>query len=427
MGGGLNASGGGIQDVWALVFNGHTANKFAKAVWVQLTPNGAAPNPRGSSAMAFDPYKLRAIGFGGDAGPAATPQYLGDTFDLIAPAPEVRAVRDDLAAAGPKPLAREGHTALFDKSGDRMIVFGGRAGATYMHDSHVLVSATSPGNENWSPLSPATLPPVRAGHAACMYPYSLFPAMIASGGTNGTNFLSDTWILQENPPGTWSWSKVGGWDLPSSGIAWAAHALDRGRARLYLLGGEGSSGISMDVVYLQLGGAPSMVQVTPYSLSGTFPEPRRYATAISLEGVATLMFGGEGASGPLNDAWLLTSAGNFPSEVWYWVRVPDGAGPPSARYASAMWGRPGHPGFYFLGGRDASGLLADFWGYGIEGDDLGRWWQPGYYEAPALGGLARAAAAYDEKNQRALLFGGSNASGPTNLLTAIHFFQPAGR
>jgi Rab9 effector protein with kelch motifs len=69
-----------------------------------------------------------------------------------------------LAPQGSPPSARQGHTAIYDAAGDRMIVFGGRDATGNLNDLWVLDFAPT---LSWSPLVPlGEPPPARDQHTA---------------------------------------------------------------------------------------------------------------------------------------------------------------------------------------------------------------------------------------------------------------------
>ena len=91
-----------------------------------------------------------------------------------------------LIPASGLPAARDGHTAVYDSTGDRMIVFGGLTDTGVRNDVWVLTkaAATVPTSPTWTLLSPSGTPPAARTNASAVYdPGS--NRMIVYGGDNG--------------------------------------------------------------------------------------------------------------------------------------------------------------------------------------------------------------------------------------------------
>ncbi|MHC4600099.1 MAG: Ig-like domain-containing domain, partial [Planctomycetota bacterium] len=120
----------------------------------------------------------------GKTGPSVTvTAYLPFTWALV-------------GAAGTAPSARQGHTAVYDPDNGRMIVFGGitntlGVGQPLM-DCHELT--LTGGSEAWAVLSPPSPPPARWGHTAVFE--TTKKRMIVFGGDTGfLGVLNDVWAL----------------------------------------------------------------------------------------------------------------------------------------------------------------------------------------------------------------------------------------
>lgn len=99
-------------EVWALTLSGAPA-------WERLVTSGDPPGRRGHSAI-YDPLYDRVVMFGGMSYSSPT-LYLSEVWTLSLSSGAWTA----MASSGTAPGGREGHGAMYDPDGRRMIVFGG--------------------------------------------------------------------------------------------------------------------------------------------------------------------------------------------------------------------------------------------------------------------------------------------------------------
>ncbi|MHC4597413.1 MAG: Kelch repeat-containing protein [Planctomycetota bacterium] len=418
------------QGVWALYVNGHAAMKAptprASAMWQELFPFGATPLARSGHAMAVDPLNLRTILFGGTLGASDT----NTTHELVAPTPPVEGEMENVwTPAGSRPPARVGHTAMLDRVGDRMIVFGGFLGGnTYDNNVWLLTNAATPGNETWIPANVVTLPVNRpgrrAGHSMFHWPNSSNFSFLITGGFDGAGYFRDVWACTDFN-GNWGWTQITVFDgtPPAVGRAYSGCGFDWPNMQLLIVGGETPTGLTNEVWSLQLTSPnPRWTQINPLSSTGQQPLARKNPGIAMLDDSTLVMFGGEGTSGALDDAWMLINVG-----VYVWVRLPDAGTVPPARWGPAMFTRPGMKGAALWSGEDASGFT-DFWKYASKGGSTGAFIKPGLAGSIPLNGLVYTTTVYDERNQRALVFGGRTPGGALrNNTDAIKFYQPVRR
>ena len=143
--GGYDRVGGSQNDVWALTFNGSTA-------WQELAPAGKKPSMRRDHTATYDPIRNRMVLFGGYFNYFS----LADTWALSLSG---QPVWTPIKTGPPSPSGRDGQTAIYDGSADRVLVHGGhdaRVGAE--DDTWALSLAGSPA---WSLLTPPPAPPRR--------------------------------------------------------------------------------------------------------------------------------------------------------------------------------------------------------------------------------------------------------------------------
>ncbi len=175
------------NDVWELSLAGTPA-------WSELSPTGTPPSARGSHTAIHDPVGDRMVVFGGYDG-----SYRNDVWALsLSGTPAWSAI----SPGGSPPAGRYQHTAIHDPVRERMIVFGGYDGSRRLNDAWALGLAGAPA---WSPLDPTGAPPIaRFGHTAIYDPVR--DRMVLFAGDGGTGRLHDTWAL--DLAGTPAWSAL---------------------------------------------------------------------------------------------------------------------------------------------------------------------------------------------------------------------------
>lgn len=309
-------SGGVLGDTWG--FNG--------ATWTQFTPP-VSPPPRSHHVMA--PFDYHVILFGGrDANGAV----LGDAWVWIA--------NQFVWAPVPfAPPAREG-AAFTGFGGYRSVLFGGRAGATTFGDTWICNPFST---QVWFAQTLAVSPPARHGHAMARFGGGVFGQspvrIVLFGGVDaaGTH-LDDTWIFDDLAGSTQ-------WTLASSSVrppARRGHTMVHcsQRSRVQLFGGEGPNGVLGDTWEWDGGNWVPMVTVGA-------PAPCKEAVLVEARqgpgsaSLATMLVGGRDSSGPIAQAWWMSST--FPATTTSFGLVT----PAFSAYSPGAW----------LGGSLAAGVV----------------------------------------------------------------------
>jgi hypothetical protein len=181
-------------------------NQGGVLTWVAVTPSGTPPAARLRQASAYDPGTNALIIFGGNN---CKTTYFNDVWiltnanDLTAlPAWKPRTI------TGAKPTVRQSSSAVYDPTTNALIVYGGDKGGLPSGDIWLLSHANGTGgNSVWTQLTPSNIGPVaRSGHTA-IYD-SVNNQMTIYGGYDGRNLLNDTWVLSnangQGGPATWT-------------------------------------------------------------------------------------------------------------------------------------------------------------------------------------------------------------------------------
>jgi hypothetical protein len=174
--------------------------------WVLLKPSGTLPAVRALHASVYDSVTNTLIIFGGYNCQAS---YYNDVW-VLKNANDVSTLPSwtQLAPTGTIPEQRENSSAVYDSTTNTLIVFGGNAALNEFDDIWLLSNANGTGGTPaWTQLTPSNQgPSARSGQTA-VYD-SVNNRMTVYGGFNGSNILSDVWILSgangHDGPATWS-------------------------------------------------------------------------------------------------------------------------------------------------------------------------------------------------------------------------------
>jgi hypothetical protein len=174
---------------------------------MQLSPSGTAPAARESSSAVYDSTSNILTIYGGDAG--STP--FGDVWILShANGMGGTPAWTQLAPTGTAPVPRSGHSAIYDSSSNRMIVFGGFNGTQTFGETWVLTAPNGlGGTPAWTQITATGTAPTLGFHSA-VYDQQA-NSMYIFAGTSTTSKLetsNHTFVLSAAnglPVGTQNW------------------------------------------------------------------------------------------------------------------------------------------------------------------------------------------------------------------------------
>jgi hypothetical protein len=221
-----------LNDVWALSLSGTPA-------WSQLSPTGTPPDPRAYQSAVYDAPNDRLVIFGGFTGSTS----LSDVWALsLAGTP----AWSQLLPSGTAPPFLIMQCAAMDRSGNRMIVFGGWGPGGLQNKVYALSLTGSPA---WAELSPSGTPPAPREGGSMV---SLGSRMLVFGGYTGDPVYGtdDTWLLTLYPTPSWRQLDVGPL-LPPARLD-PAGVFDQATFRFVLFGGTGLNTSGDDTWILQI-------------------------------------------------------------------------------------------------------------------------------------------------------------------------------
>ena len=345
------------------------APQAADATWAEF-----APPTRIDHAAIYDPIRDRMLVFGGRQGCVLSASVMA--LSLAGPP-----AWTEVAAEGPGPSARRGHSVIYDPIRDRAILFGGNDGINVGD----LWTFSLNGTPQWSLLTAAGTPPgARAQHTAVYDPIA--DRMLLFGGS----LANDTWELTLGSTPTWTQIVPTG-GLPP-GMNEPSAIFDPTRNRMLVL-----KGTNMQLWQLDLSVSPTWTDITPAG-----PQPQaRFGQTATYDPVRDrmLLLGGTWGNGHdygIHDCWALPLS---PGSSWQ-------ALPNHSRWWHSAIYDPVRDCVLVFGGQE--GAIGAFGSR----EDNGTWklsltspsWQP-YFESQAPI-ISNHTAVYDPDGDRMLVYGG---------------------
>jgi len=247
------------NDVWALSL----ADTLA---WTPLAPVGKLPPDRQHHSAIYDPVRDRMIVFGGSNASGR----LGDTWALSLM--DTLPAWAELSSSGTPPSARDAHSAIYDPMRERMVVFGGQdASGARLNDVWAL--SVEDTMLAWMALTPAGTPPVARNLHSAIYD-RVRDRMVVFGGVDAAQFRSDLWALSLAGETEWSTLLPGGTIASARGGQGAVYAESLDGMVVY--GGNGGYAQSLTDAWA-FAFSPSLVDVDeqPFvdALARVFPNP----------------------------------------------------------------------------------------------------------------------------------------------------------
>ncbi|HEV2397344.1 MAG TPA: kelch repeat-containing protein [Candidatus Sulfotelmatobacter sp.] len=315
------------------------------ALWGQKW-NRYGPGTRSQSSAIYDASTNQMIMFGGQHAP--TNIDFNDTWTVKNVIPPSSSKLENLewvkvSVMGKGPSNRFGHTAVYNSSSNRMVVFGGGTGfpGPCVNELWVLKNPNAVGSPAWSELTPTgTLPPAREGHTA-VYD-SKNNIMIVFGGTDCLgNYYNDLWIVTnaDGSTGTPAWSQLSPNGSAPSARTQSTAVYDSANNIMTVFGGATANKTAFNDVWTLsnangMGGTPTWTKLSPM---GTAPVARSAQSAFydSVNNRMVIHGGMTGGGGVKNDTWVLTKANGIGTPAWSQLK-PTVTGPYRASH-TAIW------------------------------------------------------------------------------------------
>jgi hypothetical protein len=357
--GGNNCSKTYFNDVWVL---SNADGIGGTPTWKQLSPSGAAPAAREGQSAIYDSVNNIMTIYGGDANNVQD----SDIWTLSnANGAAGTPVWTQLASSGAIPLARTGHSAIYDATNNRMTVFGGFHFNTALTDTDVLTNANGLGGAPvWSKVTVTGTAP-GLGYASTAYDTGANNMYVFAGSSSASKLSGDNHVFaMSNPNGIGSsiWIRGG----PATRYAQSMF-YDSVSASLFVFAGSHSLTNTNFSDYWQLNNATTSTGLSwfPVNVKGNSKPSARWGHAAQYDSASNrlMVFGGaQGFPTPcLNDFWIMTGANNH-NATPTWVKETVSGTLPAARFHTAtVYDSNNNSLVVFGGGNCGSTYFNDVW------------------------------------------------------------------
>lgn len=292
--------------------------------WANLTPSASKPIARSMHGLVFDGSRNRLVMFGGDAGATWPPLPRQDLWEWDGTA------WVDRTPAAPLPATRMGHGMVFDGGRGRVVVFGGLSNQPGGGNSVLFSDTWEWDGTSWLERAPLSTKPTQHTNVLMVFDSSRKRSVVF-GGLGGA---SDTWEWDGN-----AWSNRTPQPSSPPPAAFQSTAFDPVRGRAVLMG--------LEKVWEWDG-----VRWLAISPPGPAPSLRERAAAVFDPARKRIVyFGG------------LIGYASFKQDTWEWdgttwsERTPAGP-PPQARASHAMAFDSRRNRVVLFGGGTQVGLIA---------------------------------------------------------------------
>jgi hypothetical protein len=366
----------------AAVPGGTTLDAFPAGLALGTSPWSPVPPPAlWVHSTIYDPIRDRLVVFGGQG-------YGGSTNEVWAFYLSGIPHWSRLQPSGTLPSARGFHSAVYDTTADRMIVFGGSDGSA-KNDVWELSFA---GNPTWTKLTPSgTPPPPREWHVAVLD--RARNRMLVHGGVNGGTRLGDVWALSLGASPAWTQITAGG--ASPGGRSSHCALLDVANDRMIVFAGLDGTGAATNSIWsLSLGATPTW---SALAATGT-PPTARYGASARYDKLRhrALFFGGGIGAPNTSETWALSLTG---TPAWTLLPAPN---PPQGRQFHTSAYDPFGDRLLVFGGSSGP-VLSDTWALPLA--------SPGASWIPLTGTRRRGhSAVYDPSRHRMVVFGGESGT-----------------
>ncbi|MFX0066418.1 MAG: Kelch repeat-containing protein [Candidatus Hermodarchaeota archaeon] len=284
---------GGFRNPWGYNVSDETWEyDYASNRWTNLDPT-TKPSPRAHQCIVYDSVNQKTVLFGGygpggDLSDTWTYDYASNKWTQVFPVSS--------------PSIRKSHSMIYDSVNQKIILFGGYGAADRLLNDTWAYDYTS---NTWTELNPPTSPIARYGHTM-VYDSSNQKVILFGGNTRNAGYQNDTWAYDYT---TNTWSELSPTTKPDVRY-WHAMVYDSDNQKVILFGGyiQSSNGlIFYNDTWIYDYAIDEWNQASP-----TIHPPAREGLALAYDSVnqKVILFGGHNNIETLGDTWAYDTASN---------------------------------------------------------------------------------------------------------------------
>ena len=254
------------------------------------------PSARYGHTAVYDSTNLRMVVFGGAEGVESPAPCLNDLY-VLEDATAVGSGTEwvTLSATGSPPPVRYSHTAVYDSNDNEMIVFGGNnCSGTYYNDVWVLTNANGlGGTPAWKQLSPSGPAPGPRANTSAVYD-AVDDIMIVFGGYNGSPY-GDLWVLNHagGVSGSPAWAQLNPTGTTPSARYQHSAVYDAADNRMIIYGGHTKKAADITETWV-LANANGLGGAPSWTLTSSNGPPRALHSAVYAAATnKMIIFGGQ--------------------------------------------------------------------------------------------------------------------------------------
>jgi hypothetical protein len=235
-----------FNDIWAVqnVIPSSSATQ-ENIQWIRVTITGKAPSDRFGHSAVYNPTSDRMVVFGGGTGfpgPCVNDLWVANRITNVGGSP----FWTSSTATGTLPPIREGHAAAYNSTTNKLIIFGGsNCSGSFYNDVWILSNADGKtGTPSWAQVTPVGTPPVARTQASAIYDSVNNVMTIYAGGSTATTVYSDVWTLSnaDGTTGTPTWKQLSPTGTAPAGRVGHGAIYDATNNRMTIYGGGNNRG-----------------------------------------------------------------------------------------------------------------------------------------------------------------------------------------
>jgi hypothetical protein len=288
-----------FNDVWALqnVIPSSSATQ-ENIQWIRVTLTGKPPSDRFGHSAVYNSTTDRMIVFAGGTGfpgPCVNDLWIANRITSVGGSP----FWTSSTATGTLPPIREGHTAVYNPTTNKMIIFGGtNCSGTYYNDVWILSNADgTTGTPSWAQATPTGTAPIARTQATAIYDSVHNVMTVYAGGAGTTTVYSDVWTLSnaDGTTGTPAWTELSPTGTAPAARVGQAALYDSTNNRMTIYGGGNNHGQVLNDGWVLtypngIGGTPAWSKLT---FSDTSPNRKSTSNIYDPVSDDLVIFGGD--------------------------------------------------------------------------------------------------------------------------------------